>query len=65
MYLFFTKNNNNKINKNNTDKDKQKTEIDNYDFLLNTETNWMKHWYIMSKKKVEHMFKYVLMLIIF
>ena len=47
MYLFFTKNNNNKINKNNTDKDKQKTEIDNYDFLLNTENNWMKHWYIM------------------
>ena len=38
MYLFFTKNNNN-INKNHTDKDKQKTEIDNYDFLLNTETN--------------------------
>ena len=34
MYLFFTKNNNNINNK-----DKPKTEIDNYDFLSNTEAN--------------------------
>ena len=38
MYLFFNKNNT-YINKNNSNKGKSKTEVDNYDFLLNSETN--------------------------